>query len=437
MFSRRLLIVAVVGLFSTAHADTIYVDDDNCPGPGDGSKLDPFCSIQDAIDAALDGDEVVVSDGVYSGVGNKNIGLCGLAIVVRSANGPQSCLIDCEGDGQAFSIDCGMQGDAVIEGFTIANGYDWFGGAGGAIYVANSSPTIRKCVFLDNDAGPQGPGVGGWGGALFVAYGSPDVIDCVFAGNVAHSSGDGPGGGGGLCCLYSSPTLVNCVFLDNSAAPGAKSGSAGGGMMALLSTPTIINCTFAGNSVSGGGGQDPGAGGLHIAGDTPAFVANCIFWSNGADQITDSPGSSITVRYSDVEGGWPGAGNVDVDPLFGAPGGAAYHLSPGSPCIDAGDNTAVPEGITTDLDGNPRFVDDPETVDTGYGDPPIVDMGAFEFQGVSCPWDCQTSADGIVNILDFLKMLAQWGAPGSCDFDGNGVDYNDFVELMANWGPCP
>ena len=61
------------------------------------------------------------------------------------------------------------------------------------------------------------------------------------------------------------------------------------------------------------------------------------------------------------------------------PDNGDFHLSPGSPCIDAGDNTAVPDGLTTDFDGNPRFVDDPDTDDTGYGDPPIVDMGAFEF----------------------------------------------------------
>lgn len=55
-------------------------------------------------------------------------------------------------------------------------------------------------------------------------------------------------------------------------------------------------------------------------------------------------------------------------------------LSAGSPCIDAGDNNEVPSGVTTDLDGNPRFIDDPDITDTGNGTPPIVDMGAYEFQ---------------------------------------------------------
>jgi hypothetical protein len=54
-----------------------------------------------------------------------------------------------------------------------------------------------------------------------------------------------------------------------------------------------------------------------------------------------------------------------------------------------------------------------------------------------CLWDCQTTPDGEVNIPDFLKMLAEWGGPGSCDFDGDGVDVNDFLILLGNWGPCP
>jgi len=79
-------------------------------------------------------------------------------------------------------------------------------------------------------------------------------------------------------------------------------------------------------------------------------------------------------------------------------------------------------GITEDLDGNPRFVDDPDTTDSGSGTPPIVDMGAYEFQGASpCPWDCESVPEGTVGINDFRDLLAQWGGPGSCDFDGGGV----------------
>ena len=97
----------------------------------------------------------------------------------------------------------------------------------------------------------------------------------------------------------------------------------------------------------------------------------------------------------------------------------------------------MPAGTTTDLDGNPRFVDDTGTDDTGSGDPPIVDMGAYEFQGASCLWDCEAIPNGNVGINDFLNLLAQWMQVGSsCDFDGGGVGITDFLALLANWGPC-
>ena len=56
---------------------------------------------------------------------------------------------------------------------------------------------------------------------------------------------------------------------------------------------------------------------------------------------------------------------------------------------------------------------------------------------VPCPWDCAGDNDGSVGITDFLALLAQWGTPGSCDFDGGNVGINDFLEILANWGPCP
>ena len=102
-------------------------------------------------------------------------------------------------------------------------------------------------------------------------------------------------------------------------------------------------------------------------------------------------------------------------------------LTPGSPSIDAADNT-VPGliGITVDLDGNPRFVDDPDTKDTGNGDPPIVDMGAYEFQATTCPWDLD--GNGSVGLSDLLELLEFWGDP---------YGLADLLDLLANWGPCP
>ncbi|MHC4785510.1 MAG: choice-of-anchor Q domain-containing protein [Planctomycetota bacterium] len=145
------------------------------------------------------------------------------------------------------------------------------------------------------------------------------------------------------------------------------------------------------------------------------------------------------MRYSDVQGGRSGVGNINADPGFVGQtltGPLDYGLTSGSPCIDAGDNAAVPVGVETDVAGLPRFVDDPGTPDSGFGQPPVVDMGALEFQvATSCPADLD--GDSVVRIQDFLVLLANFGSSGPGDIDGNGtVDVQDFLLLLAAWGPC-
>jgi hypothetical protein len=192
---------------------------------------------------------------------------------------------------------------------------------------------------------------------------NPVVTACQFTGNGAYRGG-GMGNDGG-----SQPTVINCAFISNHVQ------DAGGGIF-NVSNPAnylkLINCTFTGNVASRFGGMYNGSG-------SATKVTNCILWGDKPDEIGGTGTATVTVGYSDIANGssWlsPGSHNITQDPEFS---NGTICLSSGSPCIDAGHNAAVPGTITTDLFGNPRFVN----CHPGSGTPAIVDMGACEFQ---CP----------------------------------------------------
>src|SRR5262249_31852328 len=138
--------------------------------------------------------------------------------------------------------------------------------------------------------------------------------------------------------------------------------------------------------------------------------------------------ATATVTYCDVQGGWMGTGNINADPLFMNAGNGDLRLQSGSRCIDGGNNDAVPGGMTTDIDGNPRFVDDPSTPDTGHGTPPIVDMGAYEYPDLPFhPGDlnCDRSVDAAdvgAFVLALLDPAGYRATYPSCDI--NNADLN-------------
>jgi len=134
--------------------------------------------------------------------------------------------------------------------------------------------------------------------------------------------------------------------------------------------------------------------------------------SGGTDESAQIDVSPVDINYSCVQGwtgGFGGTGNIGDDPSFVDPDNADYRLGCGSPCIDAADNTGVPadefdldgdsdtgEPLAFDLDGEPRFVDDPATEDTGYGDPSYNAAADFDHSGC-------------VGLEDLLALLANYG----------------------------
>jgi len=282
----------------------------------------------------------------------------------------------------AYNVVSGAN-DSTIDGFRITAGNAGDDGSGGGMRNTSSSPTVTNCIFSGNSAGWGGgmsnspsfqtmPGssptltnctfsgnAAGVGGGMYNFDSSPTLTNCIFSGN---SAGEG-GAGGGMSNSGSSPTLTNCIFSGNSA------GIAGGGMSNYSSSPTVTNCIFIGNTAGTRGG------GMDNYSSSP-ILANCVLWgdtvSTGSEIYDGS--STSTVTYSNIQGGFTGEGNIDVDPLFVDAASGDLHLQPTSPCIDTGSNDAVPDDVTTDPDGDPRIVD-------GDGDSTAtVDKGAYEYQ---------------------------------------------------------
>jgi len=307
----------------------------------------------------------------------------------------------------------GTDPNAVLDGFTITAGNARYMGddlypydCGGGMYNDSGSPTVVNCTFSRNSAVDVGGGMSNYNNS------GPTVMNCTFSGNSAAYDG------GGMDNENSSPMVSNCAFSGNS----ATGDSWGGGMCnANESSPTVTNCTFSGNSAYAGGGM---YNDTHNGSGSNPTLTNCILWGNTAlsgAQIYNEGASLATVSYSDVQGGWPGLGNIDADPLFKDADGDDdifgteddnLRLSAGSPCIDAGDNTAVPSGVTTDLDGHQRFVDEPDTIDTGNGTAPIVDMGAYERGACGDPGRPyplgDVNQDCEVNFLDIAVIANNW-----------------------------
>jgi hypothetical protein len=273
------------------------------------------------------------------------------------------------------------------------------------------------------------------------------VVNCTFTGNQALY-----GGHGGAVWTNSDLRVVNSVFELNDATPTGFWTDEGGGNMwfefpgyggAMYNAgkdATCVNCTFVGNAAydSGEDFTTSGYGGAIYAtgGQTAELtVTNCILWDNLADvgtQIEVASGNHA-VTYSDVEGGWTGPGNKNVDPQFTS----QYRLSTGSPCIDVGDSNEMVNGydVDDDNDSTERTPDLDHRDRILYGASAFrVDMGAYE-HSPDCVGDIND--DQVVDTADLLILLGNWGTSGPGDLDENGVvNTADLLMLLANWGPC-
>lgn len=313
-----------------------------------------------------------------------------------------------------------------------------FAGAVNCKSEANS--VIRNCIFRDNNAQN--------GAGMFVSN-YANVLNCTFTNNKVSNNG------GAIFTQYSSARLVNCLFDNNSA------DNSGGGIFNFKDSHSVIsNCIFSDNFANKTGGA------VYNASECNPVINNSIFWNNisngNSDEIynedndtTKTVIANCNIQNSGGSGiawntdlGLDAGGNIEADPIFADPANGDYHLSSGSPCIDAGDNSKVPqdtydldedentvEPIPFDIDGNSRLLDDLGKPDIGSGIAPIVDIGAYEYQNTSVTtltvWPTPLIADqqAVFAATNALPDEKSWLL---YSINGIGDTYFKFLDVTVN-----
>jgi hypothetical protein len=245
--------------------------------------------------------------------------------------------------------------DALLDGFTITEGAatddtseDPYHG-GGVLVNEAEGMTLANCAVTGN--------YGYHGGGVAAILSTVELRDCTVANNIGQV-------GGGALIENSPAAIVNCVFSSNTA-------DEGGGLWIFGSEVDILGSTFHGNS-----GFDAS---LMLVEYATVISASSVFWYNPLStpgNVIEQNDADVWISYSIFQGGTAGPGNLNANPLFADADAGDYHLQAGSPAIDAADGAVLPEA---DIEGQAR-VDDPDTPNTGVGDPPYADMGAFEYQ---------------------------------------------------------
>lgn len=391
-----------------------------------------FTTIQQAINAAVNGDTVLVSPGTYL----ERISLGSKLISVRSTDGPEVTIIDATFLGTVVTIASGATRDTIVEGFTLTRGNG--GSDAGGVRISSASPIIRNNIITDNRGGGSGNGIasqfssalivgnritnnrnsgnssgGGGGGGIYVG-GNPcpsnppptcgtEIRNNVIEGNTASffTSGGGidifAGGpvkvianvirdnatrvdGGGIALANSADARIenNLIVGNRLTLPDSRGGGVAWGTPSGTRGPFLINNTIVDNIATHGSGVH--ADGFDVA---ARVINNLIIASPGATGLEcgdfNDPFPPIVSNNNVIASGaapYAGlcanaggtSGNLSVPPTFFASGD--YRLAPGSAGIDAGSNTFATE--TTDLLGAPRIVDG----DGSNG--AQVDIGAHE-----------------------------------------------------------
>ncbi len=423
---------------SGAWADIHYVSKS-------GAHTTPFTNwtmaatdIQSAVDAATDGDTVLVTNGVYNAGGRAGFPAGGTLltnrvvihkpVTVASVNGPELTIIAGQKPRADTAVRCVyLTNGATIVGFTFSNGATRVVGFapddyGGGVYADGSSAVVSNCIVSGCVAFYGGGSCGGTiynsrfenneadggGGAL-----RSTLDHCAFFGNVSINGGAGFDVTMNQCtmqrntardqggCVYLG-TVNNSILCNNTSAWSSGYLQNGGAAFAATINNSLLinnragkyggatincslyNCTVSSNSA-----------GLEGGGVYDSTQYNCIVYFNSAPSgMNYTRGSSSFSCTLPLPGS--GSGNISNDPQFVSNDGTNYQLRASSPCINRGTNSYV-VGIV-DLEGNPRI--------GNY----IVDMGAYEYGWYgygdqACIWDIAVTNRPRSNLIDIHYIL--------------------------------
>lgn len=315
-----------------------------------------FTNIQQAIDYAAPGDEVLVTGGLY--VVQTAVVLT-KGVAVRSAQGPDQTIISLLKTTPVITsrVAWVSSSNAVLDGFTIKNGY-YPGGGGGGVNVSRTG-TVQNCIIAYN-VGQNGAGAYvstnailkncrifnntnyDYGGGVYLMAGLVD--SCAITNNASTLLG---AYGGGVNMADANAKLRNCLVMKNISGRHAGGIYMGGGL--------AENCTVVYNI-------DPGTypgGGIYQAGGTARnmIVAHNFATRNLSPNWNQNGGAAQSNCVPDQL--LAGPGNIMAWPRFINPEAADFRLAPGSPCRDVAHPLAWMTG-SSDLAGNPRLNGQPD-----------------------------------------------------------------------------
>ncbi|MCC7568353.1 MAG: right-handed parallel beta-helix repeat-containing protein [Candidatus Methanofastidiosa archaeon] len=330
---------------------------------------DRTADIQAAIANIADGGTIYFGAGTY----HANISIINPGKSFSLVSLDSAAILDGGEAGSVIRIrDTGAH-TVTVDGFTITNGK---AKNGGGIYLDNADAVVTNCRIYGNTATDSASGgvssATARGGGMCIEYASPVVTNCIFTENTVFADAQGEslstatavGGAvytvGGILD-QSWPVFTNCTFAGNEAWASA---SAAGYYLLRRFLPGIEVTTFLG-------------GGMYNGTQAHTLITNCIFWDNDSATVLFDTETEIwsvnmahtSLTYSNVQGGYPGEGNLNADPLFGAD----FSLLPTSPCIDTGiDASGTSLGrVSNDI----RGADRPFSAS--------FDMGAYEHVSLS------------------------------------------------------